>query len=711
MWRVVLATWFPALLCWQSLQLFQSFARDHGNAGLLGRAALLSTLNVSSLLLTTVLGSRAWDVQGDDDAEWLSTLPASVWALRAAKLAEAAFFNPFAWLMLWPFFTGLGLVSGLGLLAPVLAVAITLPLSVCYALLGGIFEATQLALSPSPILRWLRFVAPALAVLAFVGWLLAVGLSRLKIDALGHWFSFSDHIGWLPFSEPARALLALRVAPARGLAWLVLFALEMGVVIGVGTFTLSKLYRSDFGARPQLRRGPARRLTPPSPRRAFGGSFGAVASKDWLWLRRNPARVVGVGLQLVIFNALAILAARLAPGIHSAQLPGVALLAVGGLLTVSLLEVLLEAERPALWHWASLPRSITWLLSRKALLAATVGVIGALPTSSYIANSVAGVQASAPALCYGAACVCLLAFFHVAFWVRGVNPNAPASVQQGVLRLAQTVFIAAILHAGFASLTTPATIAPSLTLAVAFACTFWQALPERLALSLDPSASRAPALTATYALGTVLILQFVRGFVLAVATRTNSSPAHATAIAVLIGGSGVLSVSLVWLWLRGVPTLREQLGLGQGKGPRVILREALLWSVPAVLFNQAYWALSGWRAAGSIQPAPEPPATMTVLAGSPLALVGAGVIGAPILEELLFRGMLFRSLRKSWALAPSLLLSTAVFLTDHTLAGAIPVFFGSVCITLAFERSRSLYTGILIHTVYNGVITFQILSH
>jgi membrane protease YdiL (CAAX protease family) len=177
-----------------------------------------------------------------------------------------------------------------------------------------------------------------------------------------------------------------------------------------------------------------------------------------------------------------------------------------------------------------------------------------------------------------------------------------------------------------------------------------------------------------------------------------------------MSGSLVLGSSLLWLWMHGSPALSEQLGICAGKGRRAILREGLLWSLPAILFNQAYWAVAGAHVAESLQPASAPPATMTVLAASPIAALVVGVVVGPIVEELLFRGMLYRSLRTGWAVLPCWLLTTAVFLTDHTPAAAIPVVFGSVCITLAFERSRSLYASLLVHALYNGVLVLQLLS-
>jgi len=442
--------------------------------------------------------------------------------------------------------------------------------------------------------------------------------------------------------------------------------------------------------------------------RMLRGGGGAVIGQGSPWLRRNLLRVASFGAQFVLFNGLALLALRRVADVGSPQLPGTTLLVVGGLLMVSVLEMLLEAERPALA--TPLPRSLTWVLASKALLATAIGTAGALPIAWRAARALPSPGSALLPLSYGAACICLLAFFQVAFWVRGASPSQPASVPQRLLRLALLALIGAILKAGFGSLSQPAFLASYGVLAAAFALAFWHPVPEIAASLSAPGAVRARAPTPVYALATLLVLAFARAFVVSLCLHAGASPANATALGFIIGGVAVLGFSLLVLWMRDFPGLGQQLGFSAGKGLGAIVREALLWSVPAVLFNQAYWALVGQRVAGAVQSASQAPAAMTVLKGSPLALVSVGVIAAPVLEELLFRGMFHRALRTRWSLLPSLLLSSLVFLTDHAAAGAIPVFVGSVCITLAFERSRSLYSAMLAHALCNGVLVAQMLA-
>jgi uncharacterized protein len=94
--------------------------------------------------------------------------------------------------------------------------------------------------------------------------------------------------------------------------------------------------------------------------------------------------------------------------------------------------------------------------------------------------------------------------------------------------------------------------------------------------------------------------------------------------------------------------------------------------------------------------------------GTVLALFVA-VIMAPLVEETLFRGVLFQALRRRLGLWPGALLSALVFTVIHVeivfsqpvaLAG---LFSLGVFLAWAFHRTGSLLVPILGHAVFNGV--------
>ena len=82
----------------------------------------------------------------------------------------------------------------------------------------------------------------------------------------------------------------------------------------------------------------------------------------------------------------------------------------------------------------------------------------------------------------------------------------------------------------------------------------------------------------------------------------------------------------------------------------------------------------------------------------------ATVIGAPLSEELLFRGLLFRGLRGYWRSLPAMALSGALFGIFHVnLAVLVPFSAIGALWGWAYEESGSLWTTIAAHAGVNGV--------
>ncbi|BCX47388.1 hypothetical protein HAHE_12960 [Haloferula helveola] len=81
-------------------------------------------------------------------------------------------------------------------------------------------------------------------------------------------------------------------------------------------------------------------------------------------------------------------------------------------------------------------------------------------------------------------------------------------------------------------------------------------------------------------------------------------------------------------------------------------------------------------------------------------------IAAPIAEEILYRGVLFRSLANRLKLWPATLVSSVVFAIVHfyPLSSLVMIAcVGMVC-ALSFAASRGLLTAIVLHSLYNAAI-------
>lgn len=88
-----------------------------------------------------------------------------------------------------------------------------------------------------------------------------------------------------------------------------------------------------------------------------------------------------------------------------------------------------------------------------------------------------------------------------------------------------------------------------------------------------------------------------------------------------------------------------------------------------------------------------------------LVLITAAVC-APIVEETLFRGVLYNALRARFGIPGGIALSAAIFAIVHpTLPGGfLPIWTVGATLAILYERQRSLIPGIILHGIYNGII-------
>jgi membrane protease YdiL (CAAX protease family) len=109
--------------------------------------------------------------------------------------------------------------------------------------------------------------------------------------------------------------------------------------------------------------------------------------------------------------------------------------------------------------------------------------------------------------------------------------------------------------------------------------------------------------------------------------------------------------------------------------------------------------------------------------GSPLltvAIIVSATVVAPLFEELLFRGLLqtmFLSMMgraeaaRPWFKWVAIAMVSVLFTLVHSQLWMMPpIFFLSVCLGIAYERSGNLWTAIVLHACFNAVSTAQFLA-
>lgn len=88
---------------------------------------------------------------------------------------------------------------------------------------------------------------------------------------------------------------------------------------------------------------------------------------------------------------------------------------------------------------------------------------------------------------------------------------------------------------------------------------------------------------------------------------------------------------------------------------------------------------------------------------SPVWFVLVGVIFAPIVEEIFFRGFLFQGFRQQYGWIKGGLLSAAVFAVGHLdPVSLIPTFILGLLLAYMYHRTNSVWPGIILHFLVNA---------
>jgi len=80
------------------------------------------------------------------------------------------------------------------------------------------------------------------------------------------------------------------------------------------------------------------------------------------------------------------------------------------------------------------------------------------------------------------------------------------------------------------------------------------------------------------------------------------------------------------------------------------------------------------------------------------------VLFAPIAEEYLFRGLLYRALEREWRGWRAVAGSAAFFAIYHPVLSWLPVGLLGITNALVFKKTGRLAPAVLLHTVYNAVV-------
>lgn len=121
-------------------------------------------------------------------------------------------------------------------------------------------------------------------------------------------------------------------------------------------------------------------------------------------------------------------------------------------------------------------------------------------------------------------------------------------------------------------------------------------------------------------------------------------------------------------------------------------------------------AIISWFSPVEIKP--QPIAEIIMTAESKWEMVVPFIVAsimAPISEELYFRGFLYPAFRKKIGIRWGILVTSIIFGGLHfDLVRMIPLAFGGIWLNWLYEKSGSIYSSIIAHSVWNGIMTLLI---
>ena len=197
----------------------------------------------------------------------------------------------------------------------------------------------------------------------------------------------------------------------------------------------------------------------------------------------------------------------------------------------------------------------------------------------------------------------------------------------------------------------------------------------------------------------VAILAWI-GFTMTLELGIGTLPGLHPAAAILLDSAARLLPALIALGLlfRRPSHAMRSIGLDQPAATRTILGLFTL----LMIIDQA---LRNALGSGDTEPGGSLSAGEAGWWGLAFAVVSACLL-APVAEEALYRGILFRSFRNRLGLAAAAVLSSAVFALLHFYNGyglASVGIFGTAC-ALLYAARGSLWSCILLHMIYNASI-------
>lgn len=666
-------------------------------AGVVLAAMALCQLLLSLGTSNRDLGRVEWSM------EWLFSFPAPAGRLFLAKIVEYTFVNPFGFFMILPFVGTALWTRGDGWWCVPKALAATVALS---AFLASIRLAVETWLRMRLSIDRLKNVQAGCMLLGTVLWLGVLLLAMTqKLPAV--FLNLTPQVPsgalWNPLSaaillcnqdlpgwRPGGVLLGAAIVSTMLATAACRFFVRDGLLTSSGTFQ---------GSRQAAPSGPEGRAL-----------FHGVLAKDLRLLFRDRVFLVStLVVPVLVFLFQSVLYPNLLDGItgdfrHAATLA----YGLGAYILMSSAFHVLTVEGNSLWLLYTFPRELHRILIEKTVVWAAMALTYTGIALAITASLSKGLDATALSLGLTAVIGVVLA----AFTAAALGCLATDPLQQDVQRKIrpEIVYLYMLLSGMFGY----AIYGPSawvrvvqLVLSTLLVLALWQKVRDRLPYLLDPTEAPPPRIGLSDGLIAVLAFFILQGVIVLFASQGGATMIPGAWVLVSYAGAGaaVVLFSLYVFWRLRVPNLLESIGLRAPSGSvgRALVAGPMA-GLAAAVGGVAY--LIVLNRVDFFRPFldEQREAMKNLKEGSVGWFAILAVAAAPLFEEYLFRGLVFRGMRRTMKPLAAVLASAAIFAVVHPPMSFVPVFGLGVAAAIAFERSGLLLAPILAHFFYNGAM-------
>jgi len=647
------------------------------------------------------LGQVEWGM------EWLITFPVSGRALFFSRVIEYGFGSPTNWIVFLPLLFVVYFCADLGFF-----------LSLVLATVSAFFLMFAQGAVQLVVMTWARKrlgrgqIKNTQALFTAVGLLGFMGTIGLVMSESGPTYlvpvgdSMEGLIAKLPFTLPLHVCLGGRVA-AVALAEMAGYTVIFGFA---AVFIAQRLIRDGLVSEA----GPFQGKRAPVASRSVRHSrwFKGVVGKDFrLLLRDRNLLVQTLVLPVIILGFQVVCNPHIGTKIvEKSNHASMAAFIVGAYVLMFSAFYVLSVEGKALWILYTFPARLDRIIYRKAAFWALFASVFPVAILTYCFSRLPSIGAMD--LLNGF--IALSGVVIYSFIAAGIGALGTDCLGEEFRRKARpaAAWSSMLLMGFYAHAIYTEEVQQKLVMLALYALlaiALRQKVRDRAPYLLDPTQTPPPSLSLSDGLVALLGFTILQGlFWVFLEKALNLPTGPSLALSYFISGGLVFACASVVFSLRKIPDLSRVIGFKRDLDhPVSVFRhpvvEGWIWGLAALAVGFAYLKLLQVIAPHLLQE--KGVFDLREGGGDTLFWVAAMcLLAAPLFEEYLFRGLVYRGLRRTWPPFGAALASAALFAVVHPSIALVPVFCLGVFAAVSFERTRSLVTPMIVHALYNAGI-------